>query len=200
MQYITIRRARTWRWARMRPWVARSSAPVSLSPSQSCPGCTTNTSGYDFRKGQDIPKANGGTRPLGIPTVADRIAQEVGRRYLELLLEPLFHADSYGYRPGRSAIDAIRTARRRCCRADWVVDLEIQRFFDSIDHETFAQGAPKTHGLPMGAALCRALVKGLGAVGGWKAGASHGRNAARWRRGATAGEPVSSLCFRRLDS
>jgi RNA-directed DNA polymerase len=82
----------------------------------------------------DIPKASGGTRPLGIPTVADRVAQEVVRRYLEPLLEPRFHQDSYGYRPGRSAIDAIRTARQRCWRADWVVDLDIQGFFDSIDH------------------------------------------------------------------
>jgi RNA-directed DNA polymerase len=78
----------------------------------------------------DIPKASGGLRPLGIPTVADRVAQEVVRRYLEPLLEPRFHEDSYGYRPGRSAIDALRTARQRCWRADWVVDLDIKAFFD----------------------------------------------------------------------
>jgi len=81
----------------------------------------------------EIPKANGGTRLLGIPTVADRVAQEVVRRYLEPLLEPIFHEDSYGYRPGRSAIDAIRTARQRCWRRDWVLDLDIKGFFDSID-------------------------------------------------------------------
>src|SRR2546422_4511666 len=83
----------------------------------------------------DIPKAAGGTRPLGIPTVADRIAQEVVRRYLEPRLDPLFHADSYGYRPGRSAIDAVCTARQRCWRYDWVLDLDIKGFFDSIDWE-----------------------------------------------------------------
>ena len=83
----------------------------------------------------DIPKASGGTRPLGIPTVADRIAQEVVRRYLEPCLEPVFHADSYGYRPGRSAIDAVRTARQRCWRYDWVLDIDIKAFFDSLDHD-----------------------------------------------------------------
>jgi RNA-directed DNA polymerase len=84
----------------------------------------------------EIPKRDGnGVRPLGIPTVADRIAQEVARRYLEPILEPVFHSDSYGYRPGKSAIDAVRTARERCWRYDWVLDLDVQAYFDSIDWE-----------------------------------------------------------------
>jgi len=68
---------------------------------------------------------------LGIPTVADRVAQEVVRRYLEARLEPVFHGDSYGYRPGRSAIDAVHTTRQRCWRYDWALDIDIKAFFDS---------------------------------------------------------------------
>ena len=81
----------------------------------------------------DIPKGDGKTRPLGIPTVSDRIAQMVVKRYLEPILEPVFHADSYGYRPGRSAHHALSVARQRCWRYDWVLDLDIKGFFDNID-------------------------------------------------------------------
>jgi RNA-directed DNA polymerase len=83
----------------------------------------------------DIPKGSdrSATRPLGIPTVSDRIAQMVVQRYLESILEPVFHQDSYGYRPGRSAHDALSVARQRCWRYDWVIDLDIKSFFDSID-------------------------------------------------------------------
>ena len=83
----------------------------------------------------DIPKGGGRTRPLGIPTVSDRIAQTVVQRYLEPILEPVFHKDSYGYRPGRSAHDALAVARQRCWRHDWVLDLDIRSFFDEIDWE-----------------------------------------------------------------
>ena len=82
----------------------------------------------------EIPKDNGGTRPLGIPTIADRVAQTVAKMVLEPIVEPVFHAGSYGYRPGRSALDAVGVARQRCWRYDWVVDLDIKAFFDSIPH------------------------------------------------------------------
>ena len=82
----------------------------------------------------EIPKAKGGTRRLGIPTVSDRIAQTVVKRAIEPILEPIFHPDSYGYRPGRSAKQAVAVTRERCWRYDWVVEFDIKSAFDQIDH------------------------------------------------------------------
>lgn len=82
-----------------------------------------------------IPKADGGERQLGIPTVDDRVAQMVAKLALEPDLEPHFHPDSYGYRQGKSAHDALEAARLRCRQYNWVLDLDIRGFFDNIDHE-----------------------------------------------------------------
>ena len=82
----------------------------------------------------EIPKEGGGIRPLGVPTVADRVAQMVVKQALEPELEGHFHPDSYGYRPGKSAHQAIGQARKRCWQNDWVLDLDIKGFFDNIDH------------------------------------------------------------------
>jgi group II intron reverse transcriptase/maturase len=82
----------------------------------------------------EIPKAKGGTRKLGIPTVSDRIAQTVVKRIIEPVLDPIFHPNSYGYRPGRSAKQAIAVTRKRCWQYDWVVEFDIKAAFDQIDH------------------------------------------------------------------
>lgn len=82
-----------------------------------------------------IPKKQGGTRPLGIPTVSDRIAQGVVKDYLEPILEPMFHVNSFGYRPGRSAHDALEQCQRNCIQYPWVIDMDIKGFFDNISHE-----------------------------------------------------------------
>ena len=81
----------------------------------------------------EIPKPHGGgVRVLGVPTIADRIAQTVAAMYLEPLVEPRFHPDSYGYRPGKAALDAVGTCRQRCWKYDWVIDLDVQKFFDTV--------------------------------------------------------------------
>lgn len=82
-----------------------------------------------------IPKPGGGDRPLGIPTVADRVAQMAAVLVLSPILEPCFHENSYGYRPNKSAHQAISVARQRCWKYDWVLDIDIKKFFDTIDHE-----------------------------------------------------------------
>jgi len=91
----------------------------------------------------EIPKADGKKRKLGIPTVGDRIAQMVVKMYLEPLVEPYFHPDSYGYRPEKSAIQALDVARKRCWKYDWVIDMDIRGFFDNIDHELMMKAVGK---------------------------------------------------------
>jgi RNA-directed DNA polymerase len=81
-----------------------------------------------------IPKRSGGVRVLGVPTVRDRVAQTVVARYLESILDPLFDDDSYGYRPGRSAKDAVRVTRARCWKFDWVLEFDVKGAFDALDH------------------------------------------------------------------
>ena len=90
-----------------------------------------------------IPKKSGGTRILGIPTVTDRTAQMVVKERFELKVEPVFLEDSYGYRPGKSAIDAVGVTRKRCWRYDWVLEFDIRGLFDNIDHELLMRAVRK---------------------------------------------------------
>lgn len=94
-------------------------------------------------KAVEIPKKNGGKRTLGIPTVADRIAQMVVKMYFEPEVEPYFCQDSYGYRPGRSALDAIAVTRQRCWKYNWVLEFDIKALFDTIDHELLMKAVTK---------------------------------------------------------
>lgn len=91
----------------------------------------------------EIPKSNGGTRPLGIPTVSDRVAQMVVVLTIEPFIEPHFHEDSYAYRKNKSAHQAIGKARERSLLHPWVVDLDISKFFDTIDHELLHKAITK---------------------------------------------------------
>jgi RNA-directed DNA polymerase len=94
-------------------------------------------------KAVPIPKKSGGTRLLGVPTVADRVAQTVVKMVLEPVLEPVFDRDSFGYRPGRSALDAVGLVRRRSWKYDWVVEFDIKGLFDNIDHELLLRAVRK---------------------------------------------------------
>jgi RNA-directed DNA polymerase len=95
-------------------------------------------------KAVEIPKLHGdGVRVLGVPTIADRIAQTVVARRLEEKVEPIFHPDSYGYRPNRSALDAVEACRRRCWKRNWVIDLDIRKFFDTVPWDLIVKAVEK---------------------------------------------------------
>jgi len=90
-----------------------------------------------------IPKKTGGQRILGVPTVADRVAQMVVKQLIEPELDPIFLADSYGYRPRKSALDAVGVTRQRCWKYDWVLEFDIKGLFDNIDHELLLRAVRK---------------------------------------------------------
>lgn len=94
-------------------------------------------------KAVEIPKKSGGKRMLGVPSVADRVAQMVAKIYFEPKVEPYFHTDSYAYRPGRSAVDALTVTRKRCWDYDWVLEFDIKGLFDNIDHKLLMKAVRK---------------------------------------------------------
>jgi group II intron reverse transcriptase/maturase len=100
-------------------------------------------------RGVEIPKSHGqGVRMLGVPSVADRVARTVVARVLEEKVERIFHPDSYGYRHGRGALDAVAACRKRCWKYDWVIDLDIQKFFDSVPWDLVVKAVTANTGLP----------------------------------------------------
>jgi len=147
----------------------------------------------------DIPKGDGRTRPLGISTVADRIAQMVGKRYLEPEVDKHVHPDSSGYRPGKSAIEAVGQARERCWRDDWVLDLDIQGFFDTIDHALMMRAVRKHTDCPW-VLLSRTVALSPRADARRHTGQSGEGDAARWGREPAAGESLLALYVRWVDA
>lgn len=105
-------------------------------------------------------------RVLGVPTIADRVAQTVVDMVLGLRAEPKFHQDSYGYRPKRSALDAVETCRERCMKTDWVLDLDIRKFFDGVPHDLMVKAVEANTDCPW-VVLCvkRWLAAKFGAAG-----------------------------------
>ena len=118
-------------------------------------------------RGVEIPKDHGeGVRLLGVPNTADRVAQTAAAMLLERVLEPVFHRDSYGYRPGRSALDALAVCRRRCWARDWVLDLDIRAFSGLRSAFPFAEGGRSPHQRAVGPAVYLAVAESADADAG----------------------------------
>ena len=147
-----------------------------------------------------IPKKTGGQRILGVPTVADRVAQMVVKRLIEPILDPIFLADSYGYRPGKSALDAVGVTRQRCWKYDWVLEFDIKGLFDNIDHSLAAAGSSEARNVQLGAAVHREMADSAdGDAGRMDEDRAEPRYAPRGRGQPDPIEPLSALRVRSLD-
>ena len=142
----------------------------------------------------EIPKQDGSSRKLGVPTVADRIAQGVAVQALEPLVEPHFHPDSYGYRPGRSAHDAVAVCRQRCWRQDWVLDLDLKSFFDSVPWDLILKAVAHHSEERWIVLYVERWLKSAAAMRGRQPHRARSRNPARVRDLATARQRVPALC------
>jgi len=149
-----------------------------------------------------IPKPHGGgQRMLGIPTIADRVAQTAAAMALGVRVEKVFHQDSYGYRRGRSPLDAVEVCRRRCWERDWVLELDIQNFFGSCGHELIVK-AVRAHcdaDCKVDRALRQALVDSANSIPGWHPVGTGGGDPAGFRDFSGAGEPLHDIRVRCLD-
>jgi len=124
-------------------------------------------------RGAGIPKDHGeGVRLPGVPNTGDRVAQTAAAMLLEQKLEPVFHCDSYGYRPGRSAHDVLAVCRRRCWAQDWVLDLDVRAFSGLRSAFSFAEGGRSPHQRAVGLVVHLPVAESAGADAGWDHGAA----------------------------
>ncbi len=137
----------------------------------------------------EIPKRDGSSRMLGVPTVADRIAQTVVCGYLEPGVEKVFHLDSYGYRPGRSALDAVGVCRERCWRQDWVLPEVV---FRQRPARPRSQSGRSPHRPALGPSLRGAVAQSAAATRGRQRGREGSRNSSRFCDLTLAGQHVSA--------
>ncbi len=127
-----------------------------------------------------IPKGDGQFRPLGIPTVTDRVAQMAVKLMVEPRIDAIFHSSSFGYRPNKSAHQAVTQARNNCWRYAWVVDIDLKSFFDTIDHELLTRAVEKHVAEPWARLYIRRWLE-PGAKANRGDGCTGSRHAARWR-------------------